>query len=823
MRTSKLMTLAVLVATGFGLAACSGSTGPVGPAGATGPAGGTGVAGPTGNTGPIGATGPTGATGPLAVTVETCANCHLNELTPAISTGALVNQTAFHNDAGDAAVQEKPITITGLGWTATTLADAAAVTTGGSTAYFRPTVTFTIPAAPLAQWGSVAPTFRITPTVLVPLAAAFRPGTPGNTEWQRLASSVTGTTVCTGSGVSDRSCTFDGDATVAGGMVKASTIAAIYADTAAISPAVTLISVMLNAPTPPVTFPATSSDNPYPANGAAQFGAIAASSVTAPGTYIREVVTTNACNACHGRLQNFHGNSRYAVNNCSACHWRDLAGAGDLTAEFATMVHGLHAAKQMGLNYSIAGVVGAEITYPQDVRNCTTCHQGGAQSDYWNTMPGVTACRSCHTGVTFGSGSTPAAHGFVAQSQACNTAGCHTPAIMISTHAIPGATEVASFNNPVVLSAVVSSLGSNTVSSSAYEILSVTSTGAGQKPVVTFRVTSVANSNLQTSKYWTQTTSGASRLAVDISWLKGEYTNVGAGITPITGTSNTNGQVISIDALSGATKAVAGSGPGIWKVTSGVAMPATLLCSFDSENRLTGCPGVTVAIEGHPAIPADATLNAALRLPVNNQVGFFSANKVNSALNIPITMSASDYVDLASCNDCHKNLSLHGNNRQGSLEVCTTCHNTEATDYGVRPKPGPGVDGKTQVPIDFKTMIHEIHNANIVVYGRGGSVNSFEEVTYPMPLANCKACHTSDGYTAPQDGLNGTTTSLGLGTDGAAGNLRTTTWYATCGACHSPFGPAADAHMQQMGGGQGMTQAQIDALMFAPAPALKTK
>ena len=78
----------------------------------------------------------------------------------------------------------------------------------------------------------------------------------------------------------------------------------------------------------------------------------------------------------------------------------------------------------------------------------------------------------------------------------------------------------------------------------------------------------------------------------------------------------------------------------------------------------------------------------------------------------------------------------------------------------------------------------------------------------------------STRYFAPQAGQNGTTTSLGLGTDGAAGNLRTTPWFATCGSCHTQ-GPVM-AHMRSMGGGTGMTQAQIDALNATqPVPALK--
>ena len=36
----------------------------------------------------------------------------------------------------------------------------------------------------------------------------------------------------------------------------------------------------------------------------------------------------------------------------------------------------------MSLNYSVARRRGAEFTYPQDVRNCTTCHQGNQATFY---------------------------------------------------------------------------------------------------------------------------------------------------------------------------------------------------------------------------------------------------------------------------------------------------------------------------------------------------------------------------------------------------------------------------------------------------------
>jgi OmcA/MtrC family decaheme c-type cytochrome len=75
-----------------------------------------------------------------------------------------------------------------------------------------------------------------------------------------------------------------------------------------------------------------------------------------------------------------------------------------------------------------------------------------------------------------------------------------------------------------------------------------------------------------------------------------------------------------------------------------------------------------------------------------------------------------------------------------------TCHNANATDIRAR----SGDFGSPIIPgeesIDFKTMIHGIHAANIVVYGFGGSEHDYTHVTYPGQLNNCGACHTDNNY-----------------------------------------------------------------------------
>jgi OmcA/MtrC family decaheme c-type cytochrome len=43
------------------------------------------------------------------------------------------------------------------------------------------------------------------------------------------------------------------------------------------------------------------------------------------------------------------------------------------------------------------------VVFPQDMRNCTTCHAKGAtQADSWKTKPSRVVCGACHDDVNFG-------------------------------------------------------------------------------------------------------------------------------------------------------------------------------------------------------------------------------------------------------------------------------------------------------------------------------------------------------------------------------------------------------------------------------------
>jgi OmcA/MtrC family decaheme c-type cytochrome len=182
-------------------------------------------------------------------------------------------------------------------------------------------------------------------------------------------------------------------------------------------------------------------------------------------------------------------------------------------------------------------------------------------------------------------------------------------------------------------------------------------------------------------------------------------------------------------------------------------------------------------------------------------------------------------VDIAKCNLCHGNLSLHGSNRTGDIQVCVICHNGNATDINRRPAGAPSgtVDNKKEETIDFKYMIHAIHagaaaeegyrEKGIVIYGFGGTANDFSEVRMPAGRVNnikfCLGCHTGTTYavTPLLTTLEPTTVNTATNIASPDDDRNITPTSSGCASCHDALG--AKTHMTEEGG-------QFDYVAFVP-------
>lgn len=128
-----------------------------------------------------------------------------------------------------------------------------------------------------------------------------------------------------------------------------------------------------------------------------------------PVVTVRDVVSEASCNKCHDPLS-AHGGGRKKMAYCVLCHTPQSTNPDTLnTVDMAVFIHKLHRGSSLpsvkaGTPYGIyhrgAMVDYSDVAFPQDIRNCTTCHASGPkQADNWKMKPSRAACGSCHDDV----------------------------------------------------------------------------------------------------------------------------------------------------------------------------------------------------------------------------------------------------------------------------------------------------------------------------------------------------------------------------------------------------------------------------------------
>ncbi len=549
------------------------------------------------------------------------------------------------------------------------------------------------------------------------------------------------------------------------------------------------------------------------------------------GIFSREIIELQTCNGCHTKLA-AHGGARVETQYCVMCHNPSTTDpdSGN-TLDFKQMIHKIHTGIKLpsiqvagppasqnttptlGQGYWIGGSNFNTVLYPQDTRNCTTCHNqnlpAATEAGNYASVPTIEACGACHDTTTF-SGASPTHTGGAATNAQCTT--CHTnttlPQLEVATvHVIPDELAATKFK---------------------YIINSVSFTGTAPSifPVVNFSVVDPTNSNapynILTDPAFAGTdpgtgkpvcaSGGAARLSLDIAWETSDYTNWGSAAAPAAASW---GQPISLNPLAG-TGCAAGSitpvqqADGSWTLTSTTALPAAPAANCPPAGS-TACPAVAnvgVVLEGHPGVPP-TTGAAADRIPVTSAVKY--------ATTVPNGTAASrrTVVATAKCDVCHYRLELHGNNRNDNTQVCVACHNPASTDVGRRQSlTTPGADGLWEQSINFRFLIHAIHAGSdraaagvpTMIYGFIGP-SDFSDVVFPGQLNDCAMCHSSGTYYPVDDtAVQATTFDTGLESTGGghidattAGNpISTSANMAVCSACHVDNLTAQ--HMLQMGG-----------------------
>jgi OmcA/MtrC family decaheme c-type cytochrome len=354
-------------------------------------------------------------------------------------------------------------------------------------------------------------------------------------------------------------------------------------------------------------------------------------------TAIRQVAVTASCNQCHDPLMAHGTTGRQSVEICILCHTPQTTDpdTGN-TVDMKVMIHKIHDGASLpsviaGKPYQIIGYQQSvqdysTVVFPQDIRNCKTCHnappgstsaQQPAQMNNWYLVANRDACGSCHDDINFATGAGHAGNYPQKDDKSCTM--CHQPqsdtewdASIINAHIVP--------------------FKSNQLRNGIISILSVTNTAPGQKPVVKFKVTDKNGANMD-PKYITRLSLNLAGPNTDVRWQVTE-TATSATFNPADGTA-------------------------VYTCTNAIPATATGSYSVEMEGYLT------TNINGPLGKPL------AQRDPFNNIV-------VPFAVTDKTPVARRQVVETARCANCHDTLWFHGGTRN-DVKACVICHNPTRT------------------------------------------------------------------------------------------------------------------------------------------------
>ena len=465
----------------------------------------------------------------------------------------------------------------------------------------------------------------------------------------------------------------------------------------------------------------------------------------------RVVVDKSACNECHNQLV-MHGGSRIDPQYCVMCHnpGTTEAATGNIV-DFKVMIHKIHKGRALSVPYILGGFTGelhdySEVGFPQDLRNCTKCHDGSKrntdgdlitpQGDNWKNKPTQQACGACHDDVDFNDHQT---FDFVADDGTPDNSACAV------CHA--GASSIAS----------VETVHWNQLEENAanyqFNIEDVAYDAGTRQATVTYSLTNpndgtaydltadCSGACTSTSTYYNLRLYVASLALIGAPGAIADYTNT-VNDRAVNGTDDGNHHyTLTLPALpdtsaeqSHGTARVVSIGqvkePLVLNVVTGETDPATLV----------NVPVLNTY--------ADFTIDGTL-LPRRQVV---SNEKCNACHGFLGTASGSNTLANA----------FHSGARN-TVEACPICHNANRASTTLMTDPNGDVlpvfadtspfTGRTfSQTFQFKNMIHGIHGGSrrSSPYTHGnppGTVEDYSvEVTYPGILADCTTCHEGDSY-----------------------------------------------------------------------------
>jgi OmcA/MtrC family decaheme c-type cytochrome len=539
----------------------------------------------------------------------------------------------------------------------------------------------------------------------------------------------------------------------------------------------------------PMTTPADVIYDFLPATGA---------TVAASG---RDIVATANCNQCHRQLggipgdtadssgAGFHGGNRNDTKYCVVCHTEQRKyGRTEATYNSATLtfsgntyrvddramgnfpnyIHKIHNGIILAKKaYNYAGFLPNNTLYPQDIRNCTKCHDGSAtattqtlQGDNWKNVPNRLACGACHDGINFATGqgvtladaqkgltSTTNAHPAGPQPDDSLCSICHTPSGIDVAHTpvtppAPDNALIAGGTNANTNAAWIASntsrlpAGAITVT---YDIQSVSLNGSRQ-PVMVFRMlqngarmdfnTFDPTQALGTQEMWANFVGAPSVYFV--------FSVPQDGITaPADFNATANVYLRSLWNKSASGTLAGPDANGYYTATlTNVVIPTTAQMLTGglgySYSLKTTLPLTQTNLAAYPIAPATGS---GLTAGMPNVSGGLIVISPNTQVVASGFTGRRPIVEDARCNACHQELgaftedSFHGGQRNDGT-TCAWCHNPNKTSSGWS--------------ADSTSFIHAIHASakrTVPFNWHATATSSFANIQFPGILKQCETCH----------------------------------------------------------------------------------
>ncbi len=307
---------------------------------------------------------------------------------------------------------------------------------------------------------------------------------------------------------------------------------------------------------------------------------------------------------------------------------------------------------------------------------------GKAATDHtnWLTNPNSKDCGACHDWVNFETGAGHSSNNIAAEDSEC--ALCHKPFVAEFDRSIRGA------HMPLYRSAQLPGV--------LVKLLSVANTNPGDKPKVTFSVS---------SKKGTIDPGSMDRFRLMLSGPNDDFD-------------------FRVQETVG--KNAVWAGNNTWTYTFAAALPA------DAEGSYT------VSFEGRANVSVNMGGVVSTQRDVGENPNFAFAVGGGTA------KARRQVVDDEKCEACHVNLAFHGGGRHDADLYCATCH-----------MPSAVTDDDAPQTFHFKYMIHSIHRGAELQNGFVIGSDDFSEIEYTGDLRNCEACHVNNSQqlSSMPDGL----------------------------------------------------------------------